>query len=214
MKRMLIQVAVGVLLMCLGGACRAQELEKGNLIGVHVITVKLNPNATMGEFTKFYVNEVIPEYEKNWQGLKGYLLRSFFSDSKNQFAIVWPFQTVGVSPSPRFAVQLNLIGRAYRRTAADKAARLPFSTGSADAKCDVVLVAFRAGAQSFGAMPPDYECIGHYLEPNNRECQSYCEGGTYLWFSATSDDPSDGENHHGVACNLCHQDRANQCTNS
>src|SRR5438034_8338539 len=66
----------------------AQGLEPGNLIGVHVATVTLNPNATMDDFTKFYVEQVLPEYEKAWPGLKGYLLKSFFRDSKNKFAIV------------------------------------------------------------------------------------------------------------------------------
>ncbi len=31
---------------------------------------------------------------RSWPGLKGYLLKSFFSDSKNKFAIVWLFKTV------------------------------------------------------------------------------------------------------------------------
>ena len=72
----------------------AQELERGSLIGVHVVTVNLKPNVTIEDFIKFYVEHVLPEYEKNWPGLKGYLLKSFFSDSKNKFAIVWLFKTV------------------------------------------------------------------------------------------------------------------------
>ena len=50
------------------GFCHAQGLERGNLIGVHVVTVNLKPSATMEEFTKFYVGHVLPEYEKNWPG--------------------------------------------------------------------------------------------------------------------------------------------------
>ena len=69
-------------------------VEPGNLIGVHVVTVTLNANATMDDFMNFYVREVLPEYEKNWPGLKGYLLKSFFPDAKNKFAIVWLFKTV------------------------------------------------------------------------------------------------------------------------
>ena len=86
-------VVIAVLLL-VSSVCYAQGLERGNLVGVHVVTVNLNPNATMDEFTKFYVEHVLPEYEKNWPGLKGYLLKSFFSDSKNKFAIVWLFKTV------------------------------------------------------------------------------------------------------------------------
>jgi hypothetical protein len=90
LKRMLILIT----LFLVANLCHAQGLEKGNLIGVHVVTVNLKPNATMEEFTKFYVGHVLPEYEKNWPGLKGYLLKSFFSDSKNKFAVVWLFRTV------------------------------------------------------------------------------------------------------------------------
>jgi len=76
------------------GAMGWQGLERGNLLGVHVITVTLKPGVTMDEFRNFFVREVLPEYEKNWPGLKGYLLKSFFGDSKNKFAIVWLFKTV------------------------------------------------------------------------------------------------------------------------
>jgi hypothetical protein len=72
----------------------AQGLERGNLVGVHVVKVNLNPGATIEGFISFYVREVIPEYEKSWPGLKGYLLKSFFSDSKNKIAIIWLFKTV------------------------------------------------------------------------------------------------------------------------
>ena len=82
------------LLLLVSSICYAQGLERGNLVGLHVVTVDLKPNATMEEFTKFYVEHVLPEYEKNWPGLKGYLLKSFFSDSKNKFAIIWLFKTV------------------------------------------------------------------------------------------------------------------------
>jgi hypothetical protein len=73
--------------------CHAQGLERGNLFGVHVITVTLKPGVTMDQFESFYVREVLPEYEKNWPGLKGYLVKSFRRDSKYQFAIIWLFKT-------------------------------------------------------------------------------------------------------------------------
>ena len=83
-----------VLIITASNCCRAQGLQPGNLLGVHVITVTLKPGATMDQFVNFYVHEVLPEYEKHWPGLKGYLLKAFFADSKNKFAIVWLFKTV------------------------------------------------------------------------------------------------------------------------
>jgi hypothetical protein len=78
----------------MSSVCCADGLERGNLIGVHVVTVTLKPNATMEDFKNFYVREVLPQYERNWPGLKGYLLKSFFADSQNEFAIIWLFKTV------------------------------------------------------------------------------------------------------------------------
>jgi hypothetical protein len=71
-----------------------QGLEKGNLISLHVVTAKLNPSVTLDDFARAYLRDVLPEYEKNWPGLRGYMLRPFFRDAKNQFAIVWLFATV------------------------------------------------------------------------------------------------------------------------
>jgi len=74
----------------------AQQLQKGNLFGVHVITVQLKPNATMEQFTTFFVNQVLPEFEKHWDGLKGYLLKSARGEYKNSFAITWMFKTEAI----------------------------------------------------------------------------------------------------------------------
>jgi len=89
--RIWIFVLVGLVISSSG---YAQGLQSGNLLGVHVITVTLKPGATMDQFVNFYVHEVLPEYEKHWPGLKGYLLKAFFADSKNKFAVVWLFKTV------------------------------------------------------------------------------------------------------------------------
>ena len=68
-----------------------QGLQKGNLFGVHLTTVTLKPNVTIDEFKTFFVSKVIPEYEKAWVGLKGYLVKSF--KIKNRFAIIWLFES-------------------------------------------------------------------------------------------------------------------------
>src|SRR5690349_140180 len=94
MKRLFGAVAAVVASLLFACVSHAQGLKSGNLIGVHVITVDLKPNVTMEEFTDAYKRDVLPQYEKNWPGLKGYLLKSFFRDSRNQFAIVWLFETV------------------------------------------------------------------------------------------------------------------------
>src|SRR5205085_394274 len=84
MNRRLATWIILVVSMLISSTCWAQGLERGNLIGTHVVTVTLKPGATMDQFVNFYVHEVLPEYEKHWPGLKGYLLRAFFADSKNK----------------------------------------------------------------------------------------------------------------------------------
>jgi hypothetical protein len=94
MKKELRRCLVAAVLVMVPIICQARGLERGNLIGVHVVTVDLKPGVSMEDFTKFYVEHVLLEYEKSWPGLEGYLLKSFFSDSKNKFAVVWLFNTV------------------------------------------------------------------------------------------------------------------------
>ena len=74
----------------------SQELKKNTLFGVHVLTIQLKPNATMEQFKTFFVNNVLPEYEKHWEGLKGYLVQSARGEYKNRFAIVWMFKTEAI----------------------------------------------------------------------------------------------------------------------
>lgn len=71
----------------------AQTLQKGNLLGLHIMTVKLNSNVTMDEFMTFYISKVIPEFEKNFQGAKGYLIKGVRGESNNSFGIIWHFET-------------------------------------------------------------------------------------------------------------------------
>ena len=69
----------------------AQNLQRDNLMGLHVIDVALNSGATMDEFKDFFINELIPEYEKEWIGLHGHLVKSVRGEYKDKFAIVWIF---------------------------------------------------------------------------------------------------------------------------
>ena len=70
-----------------------QTLHKETLLGLHLITVELQPNVTMDQFKTFFVKEVLPEYEKQWVGLKGYLVKSVRGEYKDRFAIIWVFDT-------------------------------------------------------------------------------------------------------------------------
>jgi len=69
-----------------------QTLQTGNLVGLHIMTINLNPNATMGDFKTFYIRKVIPGYEKQFRA-KGYLVKGIRGEHENTFGIIWIFKT-------------------------------------------------------------------------------------------------------------------------
>jgi|SRR5882724_9374419 len=93
MKALVKLLIIVVTLLLVSNLSLGQGLEPQNLFGLHVITVNLKPNVTMDEFKTFFIREVIPEYEKYWPGLKGYLVKSVRGEYKDRFAIVWLFKT-------------------------------------------------------------------------------------------------------------------------
>ena len=70
-----------------------QALQRGNLLGLHTMTITLKPDVTMDQFKTFFIGKVIPEYEKQFQGVKGYLVNGIRGENKNSFGIVWLFET-------------------------------------------------------------------------------------------------------------------------
>ena len=88
MKKLMLIAA----LIIMANFCFAQKLQKGNLLGLHIITVSLKPNVTMDQFTAFYIAKVIPEYEKQFKGTKGYVVKGIRGENKNSFGIIWLFE--------------------------------------------------------------------------------------------------------------------------
>jgi len=73
--------------------CFAQKLQKGNLLGLHVMTVTLKPGVTMDQFTTFYVTKLIPVYEKQFDGAKGFLVKGRRGGSQDKLGVLWFFET-------------------------------------------------------------------------------------------------------------------------
>jgi hypothetical protein len=80
-------LVVGVLLAS-GAFAQAQELKKGNLVGTHVMTVKLEPGVTLEQFTAFYVEKAIPAAEKIWPGWKFYPVRRIRGEKADGFGLL------------------------------------------------------------------------------------------------------------------------------
>lgn len=88
MKRVLLVLTI----MFLSNLCIGQKLQKGNLLGVHVINITLNPGVTMEQFKSFYISEAIPAFEKHFP-LKGYFLDGIRGQNKDSIGVVWLFES-------------------------------------------------------------------------------------------------------------------------
>jgi hypothetical protein len=75
-------------IILLAGITFGQTLQKGNVIGVHVATIALEPGVTMEQFISFFTNKYIPEFEKNRIGWKAYFVKSIRGDIKNGVGLV------------------------------------------------------------------------------------------------------------------------------
>ena len=84
MKKMIVAVA----LLSLAGITEAQELKKGNLVGTHVMSVKLEAGVTMEQFTDFYVKKFIPEFERHQPGWKAYPVKRIRGEKADGIGLI------------------------------------------------------------------------------------------------------------------------------
>jgi hypothetical protein len=79
-------VAAGLLL--LAGVAHAQELKKGNLVGTHKISVKLEPGVTMDQFVDYYNKKVIPAFEKSRPGWRAYPVKRIRGEKADGMGLI------------------------------------------------------------------------------------------------------------------------------
>jgi hypothetical protein len=82
------KLAFAVVFILLSGFVSGQSLQKGNLIGTHVMTVNLKPGVTMDQFVEFFKSKVIPEMNKFEPDWKIYLVKGIRGDLKNSFGMI------------------------------------------------------------------------------------------------------------------------------
>jgi len=92
MKKLVI---IGILVL-LSGITFGQTLQKGNLIGMHVMTINLDPDVTMNQFLDYYSSKVIPELEKNFPGWKAYLVKGIRGGNENSFGLIYVIESEDV----------------------------------------------------------------------------------------------------------------------
>lgn len=74
----------------------SKPLAKGNVIGLHVTSVKPKSGVTRDQFMEFYNNTVIPEFAKHWPEAKVYVVKGLRGEHKNKFGFVYFFESQDV----------------------------------------------------------------------------------------------------------------------
>ena len=77
-----------IVIILLVGASSEQTLKKGAVISINYITFVLKPDVPLYEFVDFMIKKHIPEFEKNFPGVKEYLLWGDKGVNKYQLAVM------------------------------------------------------------------------------------------------------------------------------
>jgi hypothetical protein len=73
-----------------------QNLQKGTLLGHHTGAIVLNPDVTMTQYLSFLKEKLIPGYEKNFPGMKVYVLKGIRGESTNSVSILMVFSSEAI----------------------------------------------------------------------------------------------------------------------
>ena len=87
MRKLLIITA----LLLFAGIAFGQTLQKGNLIGVHVMSVELKPGATVDQFIDFFNEKTKPAWEKTQEGLKVFIMKGIRGEHMNEIGLIVQF---------------------------------------------------------------------------------------------------------------------------
>lgn len=87
MKKLLVITAF----LLFAGIAFGQTLMKGNLIGVHVLSVELKPGATMDQFIDFFNEKTKPAWEKTHEGMKIIIMKGIRGELMNEVGLIVQF---------------------------------------------------------------------------------------------------------------------------
>jgi hypothetical protein len=85
MKKLILIAAV----ILMAGITYGQSIQKGSLIGTHVITVALMPGVTLEKYIEVFKTKLIPEMEKNLPNWKVYLLKGIRGENNSSFGLLY-----------------------------------------------------------------------------------------------------------------------------
>ena len=90
MKKLILLTAFVIV----AGAAIGQSLQKGNLIGVHLMDAKFNPDVTYNQYKDFILNRYISEFEKVLQGdCNAFILEGIRGENKNEVGVIFVFKS-------------------------------------------------------------------------------------------------------------------------
>jgi hypothetical protein len=85
MKKLILFAAM----ILMTGLAFGQSLQKGTLIGTHVITITPNSGVTVDKCMEFVKTKLIPEMAKNIPDWKVYLLKGIRGENNNSFGLLY-----------------------------------------------------------------------------------------------------------------------------
>jgi hypothetical protein len=85
MRKLLI---VSALLLFVGIAY-GQTIQKSSVIGLHTYTLTLNTGVTLDQYLDFVHNKMIPQFEKQFPGIKLYLVKGLNREVKDEYALIF-----------------------------------------------------------------------------------------------------------------------------
>jgi len=87
MKKLLFVAAM----VLFAGTAFGQNLQKGSLLGFHTGDIVLNPDVTMNQYLSFVKDKMIPGYEKNFPGVRVYVLKGLRGESPDAISMLMIF---------------------------------------------------------------------------------------------------------------------------
>jgi hypothetical protein len=85
------KIFIIVTLTLVFGMTQGQTLQKGNLVGMHVMTFTLNQNVTQDQYLDFYVNKILPAWETYVPGLKVHLVKGLRGENQGKIGMIAVF---------------------------------------------------------------------------------------------------------------------------
>jgi len=85
------KLSVLITFILLSGITSGQTLEKGNIVGLHIFSLNLDPDVTYNQYKNFFVQEYIPELDKNFPDIKHYFSEGNRAENKNKIGLIVVF---------------------------------------------------------------------------------------------------------------------------